>query len=186
LPLTSRLIKRRGGRAGLHLLFNGPLVPGSESMCAGLSLLVLTSRGLDHATLDNSRTRRTVFPLAELQLRLQMGRANGACEFICPRRMPSRAAACRGPRWLRGATRWVFFPIVWTRAGFGGKRPWFQCSCGKRTARLYHVSGVIACHRCQGLIYECQRRATGRHPFHQRRSWSRLLFREICSPRFCG
>jgi hypothetical protein len=69
--------------------------------------------------------------------------------------------------WPRGATRWLFFPIVWTRAGFGGQRPWFRCSCGKRAARLYHVSGVIACRRCLGLIYECQRRGERGRAFFQ-------------------
>jgi hypothetical protein len=69
--------------------------------------------------------------------------------------------------WPRGAKRWIFFRVEWTRAGFGGKRPWFVCSCGGRCSKLYHVSGVIACRRCVGLIYECQRRGERSRAFFQ-------------------
>ena len=59
---------------------------------------------------------------------------------------------------MRNATRWTFFPVEWTRCTFGGRRPWFICSCGKRVAKLYGGGIFIGCRHCYNMIYECQRR----------------------------
>jgi hypothetical protein len=43
-------------------------------------------------------------------------------------------------------------PIHWTKCHFGGQRPWFNCPCGRRVAKLYWTEACFACRRCLGLL----------------------------------
>jgi len=58
------------------------------------------------------------------------------------------------PRKLAGQ----LVPIVRTKCGFGGTRPWFRCDrCRRRAAILYLATGSgFACRRCLGLAYRSQ------------------------------
>src|SRR5690242_1091836 len=50
-------------------------------------------------------------------------------------------------------------PILWTRCKFGGGRPWFQCPCGRRVAKLYWgLSTIYRCRHCKEAIYASQRK----------------------------
>lgn len=45
-----------------------------------------------------------------------------------------------------------------SHCNFGGSRRWFLCpKCRKRTLKLYEISGVFYCRKCQGLPYSSQR-----------------------------
>ena len=55
--------------------------------------------------------------------------------------------------------RWQSIPVRWTRCHFGGRRPWFECPCGRRVAALYYAGFCFGCRQCLDLIYECQRRS---------------------------
>lgn len=49
--------------------------------------------------------------------------------------------------------------LEWTNCNLGGRRAWFLCpahKCGRRVAILYSNS-ILACRRCQKLVYTCQR-----------------------------
>jgi len=48
-------------------------------------------------------------------------------------------------------------PIVWSRCHYGGARPWFRCSCGKRVGVLFWNGFDYRCRVCCGLLYESQR-----------------------------
>jgi hypothetical protein len=66
-----------------------------------------------------------------------------------------------------------YFRVEWARCNFGGRRPWFECRCGKRVGRLYCGGMFIGCRHCYGAVYECQRRSDkGRK--HQQASKIRL------------
>jgi hypothetical protein len=58
---------------------------------------------------------------------------------------------------MRGCQAWTFFPVEWTRCNYGGGRPWFRCTCGKRVARLYCGGLFIGCRSCYSARYESQR-----------------------------
>ena len=73
----------------------------------------------------------------------------------------------RADLWMRNATRWTYFPVEWTRCTFGGRRPWFKCSCGKRVAKLYGGGIFIGCRHCYNMIYECQRRGEKSRSYYQ-------------------
>lgn len=73
----------------------------------------------------------------------------------------------RADLWMRNATRWTFFPVEWTRCTFGGRRPWFICSCGKRVAKLYGGGIFIGCRYCYNMVYECQRRGEKSRSYYQ-------------------
>lgn len=47
-------------------------------------------------------------------------------------------------------------PFTTTRPHWGGKRFWFVCGCGRRSARLYLPSGqtVFRCRLCYDLTYQ--------------------------------
>jgi hypothetical protein len=49
--------------------------------------------------------------------------------------------------------------VTWTRCHLGGMRPWFVCSCGKRTAKLYPGQfEFLGCRKCGNLAYQSQLR----------------------------
>jgi hypothetical protein len=50
-------------------------------------------------------------------------------------------------------------PVQWTRCTYGGARPWFTCSCGRRCGKLYYGNGFLGCRSCGEMIYESQRRS---------------------------
>jgi hypothetical protein len=47
-------------------------------------------------------------------------------------------------------------PITWTDCHFGGRRPWFNCNCGRRVAVIYGERDYFACRHCCELVYESQ------------------------------
>ena len=48
-------------------------------------------------------------------------------------------------------------PVSWTRCHFGGSRPWLNCPCGRRVARLFKGLGGYYCRPCCGNpVYESQ------------------------------
>ena len=49
------------------------------------------------------------------------------------------------------------FAIQWTPCNFGGRRPWWICTCGARVAVLYRADRYFRCRRCHELAYESQR-----------------------------
>jgi hypothetical protein len=62
----------------------------------------------------------------------------------------------RGYRWP-AERRSQTIGVTWTRCNFGGRRPWFVCSCGKRAARLFPAAmGLLFCRKCAGVVYESQ------------------------------
>jgi hypothetical protein len=62
----------------------------------------------------------------------------------------------RGHRWP-AERRTQVIAVTRTRCRFGGTRPWFVCSCGKRAAILYPgVLGLLCCRKCAGLAYQSQ------------------------------
>ena len=62
----------------------------------------------------------------------------------------------RGPRWPR-KRRSQSIAVTWTRCHFGGRRPWFVCSCKKRVAILYPgFLDLLFCPTCVGLAYRSQ------------------------------
>jgi hypothetical protein len=69
--------------------------------------------------------------------------------------------------WPRRATRWVSFPVEWTRCTFGGLRPWFKCHCGVRVAKLYYAGIFVGCRHCYKMDYECQRRGERSRGYYQ-------------------
>ena len=46
--------------------------------------------------------------------------------------------------------------VVWTNSVNGGRRPWFQCPCGRRAAILYLARDLPRCRICSGLVYPSQ------------------------------
>jgi hypothetical protein len=48
-------------------------------------------------------------------------------------------------------------PIQWTHCRFGGWRPWFTCSCGRRVRKLYRCNNLLCCRKCGEMIYSSQR-----------------------------
>src|SRR6478609_5352946 len=58
--------------------------------------------------------------------------------------------ASRARVWFEHKTSGLLhkFGIQWTRCNFGGRRPWFICQCGKRVAKLYDTSSIVACRHC--------------------------------------
>jgi hypothetical protein len=62
----------------------------------------------------------------------------------------------RGRRWPRDR-RSQTIAVTWTRCHFGGMRPWFICSCGKRVAVMYPgFLDLLFCRACVGLAYQSQ------------------------------
>jgi hypothetical protein len=55
--------------------------------------------------------------------------------------------------------RWQSIPVRWTWCYFGGQRPWVECLCGRRVAKLYYAGFCFGCRQCLNLIYESQRRS---------------------------
>lgn len=49
--------------------------------------------------------------------------------------------------------------IAWTDCNYGGQRPWFVCSCGRRSAKLYKNPNIFRqtanyhCRQCLNLTY---------------------------------
>jgi hypothetical protein len=74
----------------------------------------------------------------------------------------------------RPATEWKPIsqrvPIAWTDCHFGGRRPWFICSCGRRVAVLFGLRDYFACRHCCELAYESQQ-----EPIRMRGSRSAIL-----------
>jgi hypothetical protein len=69
-----------------------------------------------------------------------------------------RSRGSSGNRWKSVEQR---VPVTWTGCHFGGWRPWFRCSCGRRAAKLYDGAGdLFACRHCCGLAYASQQLAT--------------------------
>jgi hypothetical protein len=62
-----------------------------------------------------------------------------------------------GEQQLRKLVRQVV-PIVQTKCGFGGMRPWFRCpGCGRRAAKLYLGDcAPFLCRLCRRLAYASQ------------------------------
>jgi hypothetical protein len=59
----------------------------------------------------------------------------------------------RGTNWPK-ERRSQIVSVTWTRCHFGGIRPWFVCSCGKRTARLYPGQfELLACRKCEAVKF---------------------------------
>ncbi len=73
----------------------------------------------------------------------------------------------RADFWPRNAKHWTHIPVEWTRCTFGGRRPWFRCSCGRRVAKLYWGGIFLGCRRCYDAIYECQRRGEKGRAYYQ-------------------
>lgn len=50
-------------------------------------------------------------------------------------------------------------PLSWTNCNYGGQRPWFVCSCGRRSAKLYKNPNIFRqtttyrCRQCLNLSY---------------------------------
>src|SRR5476651_267039 len=56
----------------------------------------------------------------------------------------------RGPRWPE-QRRSQSIAVTWTRCNFGGRRPWFICSCKKRVAVLFPgFLDLLLCRTCVG------------------------------------
>jgi hypothetical protein len=119
--------------------------------------------------------------------------------FVCP--SVSRLRACRWQIEIYSGTKHGMqkqsVPIAWTfcRIGDrGGRRPWFQCRCGRRTGKLYNAGSLFACRKCCNLIYECQlKSAKGRlrrtaTKIRHQLSWAerRLAFKDKIPPRPWG
>jgi hypothetical protein len=50
-------------------------------------------------------------------------------------------------------------PVSWTPCNYSGARPWLNCICGRRVARLFKGFGGYFCRPCCGNpIYESQKR----------------------------
>ena len=76
----------------------------------------------------------------------------------------NRVMEYRNPHWPkdRPAQR---IPIMWTRCTFGGGRPWFQCPCGRRVAKLYwKIASTYRCRVCRGVRYASQRKGPKGRP----------------------
>ena len=52
-------------------------------------------------------------------------------------------------------------PVTWSKCHFGGERPWFNCPCSRRVAKLYWANRCFACRRCLGLAYASQQQNPG-------------------------
>jgi len=60
-------------------------------------------------------------------------------------------------RWhLDGAEVRQEVPIVWTPLHFGGVRPWWKCSCGRRAAWIHYRWRGWRCRTCATLSYASQ------------------------------
>jgi hypothetical protein len=59
------------------------------------------------------------------------------------------------------------FHVEWTRCNYGGVRPWFRCSCGRRVAKLYCGDIFIGCRICYEARYESQRLGVKGRAHHQ-------------------
>jgi hypothetical protein len=67
-----------------------------------------------------------------------------------------RLVEYRDVRWPKDQP-WQRIPIQWTRCNYGGARPWFTCSCGKRVGKLYYGM-VLGCRHCAEAIYASRRK----------------------------
>jgi hypothetical protein len=58
---------------------------------------------------------------------------------------------------LRNQTLPQSIPVTWTRCHFGGTRPWLNCRCQRRVARLFKGFGGYYCRSCCGdPVYSSQ------------------------------
>ncbi len=60
-------------------------------------------------------------------------------------------------RWPNPTKPSAVMLIERTKLNYGGTRPWFICSCGRRCAKLYLTSISVGCRICNGLQYKTQR-----------------------------
>jgi hypothetical protein len=70
----------------------------------------------------------------------------------------------------------VAVPLVWARCGVMGERMRLECPlCGRRVCTIYHLDGIVACRRCNGLWYAAQRTSSyGRKSMAKRKIRRRL------------
>ena len=58
---------------------------------------------------------------------------------------------------MKNCTTWKLFRVEWTRCTFGGWRPWFICTCGKRVGKIYGGGIFLGCRICYEARYQTQK-----------------------------
>lgn len=74
---------------------------------------------------------------------------------------------------MRHTHGWVLFPVEWTRCYYGGRRPWFRCTCGRRVGKIYCGGYFLGCRHCYNGKYNSQN-AGSRAREHKRACQIRL------------
>jgi len=73
--------------------------------------------------------------------------------FLCQ----LRTYRYRADMMMRHCTTWKLFRIEWTPCTFGGKRPWFICTCDKRVGKIYGGGIFLGCRHCYEGRYRTQK-----------------------------
>lgn len=77
---------------------------------------------------------------------------------VIPGEEPARAGAVVATWTLTNGTDMrQAVGLTWTPLHFGGWRPWWKCSCGRRAAIVYSTGRTWTCRTCARLAYPVQR-----------------------------